>query len=123
MKLISRKFREISRNEILSTNEASVAEHRSRTRKLAAACSSSSSQKVNHIGHCQMAVCGVGSEQTANIDARPNYCSILQPFRDGGTQLKIKRRAVQGQTRGWDCIYFGTKSHMSSEIWGTAPVM
>ena len=56
MKLISRKFREISRNEILSTNEPSVAEHRSRTRKLAAACSSSSSQKVNHIGHCQMAV-------------------------------------------------------------------
>ena len=126
MKLISRKFREISRNEILSTNEPSVAEHRSRTRKLAAACSSSSSsQKVNHIGHCQMAVCGVGSEQTANIDARPNYSLLLdlQPFRDGGTQLKIKRRAVQGQTRGWDCIYFGTKSHMSSEIWGTAPVM
>ena len=118
MKLISRKFREISRNEILLTNEPSVAEHRSRTRKLAAAVA----KKLIILDIVKWRWRS-WSEQTANIDARPNYCSILQPFRDGGTQLKIKRRAVQGQTRGWDCIYFGTKSHMSSEIWGTAPVM
>ena len=118
------KFTNLRIYESLCTNEPSVAEHRSRTRKLAAACrSSSSSQKVNHIGHCQMAVAEL---ERTNGQHRRTTELLLDFAAISGWRNPAKNKeknSTRANERLGHCIYFGTKSHMSSEIWGTAPVM